>query len=90
MQKHSHTDATVEALPPKERRKNIRKRIIVEYGVSLGEINLVSGVEYLQSHGIEAHIIERVLLELLSRRLRPHRLNEPDSAGPQDQTRQAG
>jgi hypothetical protein len=90
MQEHHHTDATMEALHPRERRQNLRKRNIVEYGVLVGEINLISGVEYLQSRGIEAEIIERVLLDLLTRRLSSHPLTEANSPSQQDQACQAG
>ena len=79
MQEHSQTDATMDARSPKERRKDIRKRKIVEYGVLIGDTNLISGVEYLQSQGVEAHIIQRVLLESLSRRLSSHQPDEPVS-----------
>jgi hypothetical protein len=79
MQEHSQTDTPVDALHPKERRNNLRKRKIVEFGVLIGDMNLISGVEYLQSHGVEAHIIERVLLESLSRRLSSHQPDEPVS-----------
>jgi hypothetical protein len=79
MQEHSKTDAIMDARSPKERRKDIRKRQIVEFGVLIGDTNLISGVEYLQSQGVEAHIIERVLLESLSRRLSSHQPDEPVS-----------
>jgi hypothetical protein len=79
MQEHSKTDAIMDPRSPKERRKDIRKRQIVEFGVLIGDTNLISGVEYLQSQGVEAHIIERVLLESLSRRLSSHQPDEPVS-----------
>jgi hypothetical protein len=66
MQEYTQIDATANLLRLKERRNNARKRDIVEFGVSVGQCNLISGVEYLQSRGIEANIILRVLCELLA------------------------
>ncbi len=69
MQEHLYTNAALEAPRFRERRKNLRKRGVVANGVIAGQANVVSGVEYLQSRGIEADIIKRVLLALLARRL---------------------
>lgn len=84
MQEYSHTNAAVKAIRLNERRQNIRKRNIVEHGVLMAEISLISGVEYLQSHGIEADIIKRVLLELLSRRLSSRQIGQSNSHQMQD------
>ncbi len=65
MQEHHHTHPTPAAPRFRERRKNARKRDIVAHGVSAGQTNVVRGVEYLQSRGIETDIIKRVLLQLL-------------------------
>ena len=52
----------------KERRKNYRTRDIIERGVSAGQFSLISGLEYLQSRGIDADTINRVLLDMLEDR----------------------
>lgn len=52
-----------------ERRRNLRKRDIVAKGVLAGQSNVIAGVEYLKSRGIEADIIARVLLRLLTHRM---------------------
>ena len=52
-----------------ERRKNIRQRDIVAYGMIAGQDNVIAGVEYLRARGVEAHIIERVVQRMLARRL---------------------
>ncbi len=62
----------------KERRKDTRKRDIVARGIHAGRDNVLIGVEYLQSRGIEARIIRRVLLRLWSRR---PPVQETDRAG---------
>lgn len=54
--------------PQAERRKNTRQRDVVARGVAAGDTNVLAGVEYLQSRGIDAQIIQRVLLQLLARR----------------------
>ncbi len=59
MQEHLHTHPTQAAPRFRERRD------IVAHGVSAGQTNVVRGVEYLQSRGIETDIIKRVLLQLL-------------------------
>jgi hypothetical protein len=68
---HEHSQLNIAPQAPRlpERRRNRRKRSIVDSGVSVGQENLISGVEYLQSREIEASIIMRVLLELLADRL---------------------
>ena len=73
----SQRDATPEALRLKERRNDVEKRSIVERGVSAGQLNLIAGVEYLQSRDIEAGITMRVLCALLARRLSTQALHEP-------------
>ena len=52
-----------------ERRKNIRQRDIVSYGMIAGQDNVIAGVEYLRARGVEAQIIERVVQRMLARRL---------------------
>lgn len=48
-------------------RTDVRRRDIVNHGISVQESgNTVSAIEYLKSHDIDPHVIERVLLE-------PHR-----------------
>lgn len=48
-------------------RQDIQRRDIVNHGISVQESsNTVAAIEYLKAHDIDAHVIERVLLE-------PHR-----------------
>lgn len=50
-------------------RQDEHRRGIVDHAISVQESsNTVSAVEYLKSHNIEAHVIERVLLEPARRR----------------------
>ncbi len=76
MQEPLQPNAALDAPRVRERRKNLRKRGVVANGVIAGQANVVSGVEYLQSRGIEADIIKRVLLALLARRLASHERRE--------------
>ena len=49
---------------PAYERTDARKRDIVNQAISVQESsNTVSALEYLKSHGISPHVIERVLLE---------------------------
>ncbi|RJG25863.1 hypothetical protein [Massilia cavernae] len=49
--------------PPYER-TDARRRDIVNHAISVQQAcNTVSALEYLKSHGIAPHVIERVLLE---------------------------
>jgi hypothetical protein len=68
MQEHSQHEIARQVPRLPERRRNRRKRSIVDSGISVGQENLISGVEYLQSRGIEASIVTRVLLALLADR----------------------
>ena len=65
-----------------ERRNNLKKRNIVERGISAGQVNVIAGVEYLQSRDIEAGITLRVLCALLARRLSTQALQEPEARYP--------
>jgi hypothetical protein len=65
-----NTITTAAATPLRaERRKNIRQRDIIAYGMIAGQDNVIAGVEYLRARGVEAHIVERVVQRMLARRL---------------------
>ncbi len=71
MQVHRHLNSTLDVPPGRERRSDTHKRDIVARGIHAGRDNVLIGVEYLQSRGIEARIIRRVLLRLWSGRTHP-------------------
>lgn len=49
---------------PNYERRDVRCRDIVDHAISVQESrNTMSAVEYLKSHDIAAHVIERVLLD---------------------------
>jgi hypothetical protein len=49
---------------PNYQRRDVRCRDIVDHAISVQESsNTMSAVEYLKSHDIAAHVIERVMLE---------------------------
>jgi hypothetical protein len=49
---------------PNYERRDLRCRDIVDHAISVQESsNTMSAVEYLKSHDIAAHVIERVLLD---------------------------
>jgi hypothetical protein len=74
---HTTQDAAgVQAPEFVERRKNTGKRHTVAYGIVAGQNNVVAGVEYLQSRNVESHIIHRVILQLLVRRLALKKMDE--------------
>ena len=55
-----------------EARLDGRQRAIVDDAIAvLGSSNIMSAFEYLRTHGIGGHVIERVLLEPLQRRSTP-------------------
>lgn len=50
-------------------RRDLRCRDIVDHAIAVSESrNTMSAVEYLKSHDIAAHVIERVLLDPARRR----------------------
>jgi hypothetical protein len=54
---------------PDYQRRDVRCRDIVDHAISVQESrNTMSAVEYLKSHDIAAHVIERVMLEPSRRR----------------------
>lgn len=54
---------------PADERHDVRCREIVDHAIGvLATSNTMSAVEYLKSHDIAAHIIERVLLDPSRRR----------------------
>ncbi|MES2149552.1 MAG: hypothetical protein V4508_07135 [Pseudomonadota bacterium] len=58
---------------PSYQRQDLQRRDIVNHGISLQESsNTISAVEFLKSHDIAGHVIERVLLEPQRRRTSPH------------------
>jgi hypothetical protein len=57
---------------PNYERRDMRRRDIVDHAISVKETrNTMSAVEYLKSHDIAAHVIERVLLDPDRRRTIP-------------------
>ena len=68
MQQYDISTVATDQPARRARRNDTRKRDIVARGAVAGRDNLLSGVEYLQSHGEEAQMIRRVLHELLNRR----------------------
>lgn len=55
-----------------EARRDLRQRAIVDDAIAvLAGSNMMSAFEYLRTHDIALHVIERVLLEPLRRRARP-------------------
>jgi hypothetical protein len=49
---------------PNYQRRDVRCRDIVDHAIAVQESrNTMSAVEYLKSHDIAAHVIERVMLE---------------------------
>ena len=62
-------DPAKSAAPTGEARSDARQRMIVDDAIGvLGSTNTMSAFEYLRSHGVRTHVIERVLLEPLRRR----------------------
>jgi hypothetical protein len=54
---------------PGYERRDVRCRDIVDHAIAVKESrNTMSAVEYLKSHDIAAHVIERVLLDPVRRR----------------------
>jgi aspartate oxidase len=54
---------------PKDERRDLRCRDIVDHAISVqASRNTMSAFEYLKSHDIAAHVIERVLLDPARRR----------------------
>lgn len=54
---------------PNYQRRDVRCRDIVDHAISVQESrNTMSAVEYLKSHDIAPHVIERVLLDPERRR----------------------
>lgn len=54
---------------PNYERRDLRCRAIVDHAIAVSESrNTMSAVEYLKSHDIAAHVIERVLLDPERRR----------------------
>jgi hypothetical protein len=54
---------------PNYQRRDMRCRDIVDHAISVQESsNTMSAVEYLKSHDVAAHVIERVLLDPERRR----------------------
>ena len=54
-----------------EARRDLRQRAIVDDAIAvLAGSNMMSAFEYLRTHGIALHVIERVLLEPMQRRAR--------------------
>ncbi len=70
-QHRSSGDAGQLAAVTDYQRQDMRRRDIVNHGISVQESsNTMSAIEYLKSHDIAADVIERVLLE-------PHRRRHP-------------
>ena len=54
---------------PEYQRSDLRRRDIVNHAISVQESsNTMSAIEFLKAHDIDAHVIERVLLEPQRRR----------------------
>ncbi len=69
MNQYQYAAANVAVVEPSYKRTDIRGRDIVNHAISVQEVsNTVAALEFLKSHGIAAHIIERVLLEPSRRR----------------------
>jgi hypothetical protein len=63
---HTRTTLTGEFAfdEPNYQRRDVRCRDIVDHAIAVQESrNTMSAVEYLKSHDIAAHVIERVMLE---------------------------
>lgn len=55
--------------PSHQERRDARSRDIVDHAIAVQETsNTMSAVEYLKSHDVAPHVIERVLLEPARRR----------------------
>ena len=73
MTRPSIAGVAVPAAPIACQRSDMRQRVIVDRAIAMQtESNTVSALEYLKSHGVDARLIERVLLDPLRRRPRPH------------------
>ena len=69
MNQYQYAGANVALVEPPYERTDARRRDIVNHAISVQETsNTVAALEYLKSHGISSHVIERVLLEPSRRR----------------------
>jgi hypothetical protein len=72
MQYQNDRGADLAVIEPNYERLDLRRRDIVNHGISVQEsANTMSAIEYLKSHDIAPHVIERVLLEPDRRRAFP-------------------
>lgn len=61
--------AAIETTGSHHERRDARSRDIVDHAIAVQETaNTMSAVEYLKSHDVAAHVIERVLLDPQRRR----------------------
>lgn len=68
-QYHRAGASSLAVVEPTYERSDARKRDIVNHAISVQEAsNTVSALEYLKSHDIAPHVIQRVLLEPSRRR----------------------
>ena len=69
MNQYQYAGSNVAVIEPSYERTDARRRDIVDNAISVQEAsNTVAALEYLKSHGIAPHVIERVLLEPARRR----------------------
>ncbi len=71
---HPDGSATLALAEASYQRRDLHRRDIVNHAIAVQRsINTVSAIEYLKSHDIDPHVIERVLLEPHRRRdMRAH------------------
>ncbi|MES2319104.1 MAG: hypothetical protein V4631_16630 [Pseudomonadota bacterium] len=73
MTEHQHRGAGDAAAVVDYQRQDMRRRDIVNHGISVQESrNTMCAIEYLKSHDIAPEVIERVLLEPQRRRSHSH------------------
>jgi hypothetical protein len=66
---HNRTTLDSSLDEPNYQRRDVRCRDIVDHAISVQESgNTMSAVEYLKSHDIAPHVIERVMLDPERRR----------------------
>ena len=69
MNQYQYAGSNVTVLDPSYERTDLRGRDIVNHAISVQESsNTVAALEFLKSHGIAPHVIERVLMEPSRRR----------------------
>lgn len=73
MTQPSAAGGTAAAPPLACQRSDIRQGAIVDRAIAMqAQSNTVSAIEFLKSHGVDARLIERVLLDPHRRRSFPH------------------